>query len=105
MKLSESLAGVVIPVVCIALGSAAAVTVVGSSSPEHALLSSPSCSISRTERRTAEDGESELCGVFESDRRSSDVRSSLCTKRFRTNPKLKDGLEAVFCVVVSLSAV
>lgn len=102
MKPSHFLTSVVIPVVCIALGSAVAVAVVGSSSHEHTLLSRRLAEY----RELTEDQRKMVKASFaefsiQTDDRKREIRS--LHEAVQNDPKLKNGLEAYFAWWSSLS--
>ncbi len=102
MRLSDFLNGVVIPVVCIALGSAAAVAVVGSSSEEHALLNARLAEF----RGLKEDQQKMVKASFaefsiQTDGRKREIKA--LHEAIQKDPQLKDGLERYFAWWSSLS--
>ena len=102
MKLSDFLTGVVIPGVCIALGSAAAVAFVGSSSEEHALLNSRLAEY----RELTEDHRKMVKASFaEFSIQTDDRKREIIAlhEAVQNDPKLKDGLERYFVWWSSLS--
>ncbi|MEJ7591012.1 MAG: hypothetical protein WKF77_05645 [Planctomycetaceae bacterium] len=102
MSQSDFRNGVVIPVVCIALGSAAAVTVVGSSSEEHALLNARAAEF----RELKEDQQKMVKASFaefsiQTDDRKREIKA--LREAIQKDPQLKDGLEKYFAWWSSLS--
>lgn len=92
MRLAEFLKGIVIPIVCIALGGAAAVAVVGSSSKEHARLKSRLAEY----RGLQEDQQKMVKASFaefsiQTDARKREIRS--LHEAVQNDPDLKNGLE------------
>ena len=95
MKLSDFLKGVIIPGVCIALGSAAAVAVVGSSSEEHGLLKNRLAEY----RELREDQRKMVKASFaEFSIQTDDRKREIIALHdaVQNDPKLKDGLERYF---------
>jgi hypothetical protein len=102
MRLSDFLTGVAVPVACIALGSAAAVAVVGSSSKEHALLNSRLAEY----RELREDQRKMVKASFAEFSIQPDDRKREIIALYEAvqkDPKLKDGLERYFAWWSSLS--
>ena len=102
MKLSDFLTDVLIPGVCIALGGATAVAVVGSSSQEHALLSSRLAEY----RELREDQRKMVKASFAEFSIQTDDRKREIIALYEAvqkDPKLKDGLEKYFAWWSSLS--
>jgi len=95
MTLSDFLKGIVIPGVCIASGSAAAVAFVGSSSEEHALLKSRLAEY----RELGEDQRKMVKASFaEFSIQTDDRKREIIALHgaVQNDPKLKDGLERYF---------
>ena len=102
MKFSDFLTDVLIPGVCIALGSATAVAVVGSSSQEHALLNSRLAEY----RELREDQRKMVKASFAEFSIQTDDRKREIIALYEAvqkDPKLKDGLEKYFAWWSSLS--
>ena len=102
MRLSGFLNSVVIPVVSIALGGAAAVTVVGSSSEERALLKSR-----LTEFREFDPDQQKMvrASFAEFSNQTEDRKREIIAlhEAIQNDPKLKDGLDRYFAWWSSLS--
>ena len=102
MKFSDFLTDVLIPGVCIALGGATAVAVVGSSSQEHALLNSRLAEY----RELREDQRKMVKASFAEFSIQTDDRKREIIALYEAvqkDPKLKDGLEKYFAWWSSLS--
>ncbi len=95
MKLSDFLTGIVIPFGCIALGSAAAVAVVGSSSQEHALLTSR---LSEYRELTEDQRKMVKASFAEFSIQTDDRKREIIALHaaVQNDPKLQQGLEAYF---------
>ncbi|RLT07224.1 MAG: hypothetical protein DWI22_10415 [Planctomycetota bacterium] len=102
MKISEFMSGVMMPMVCIALGSVAAVAVVGRSSAEHALLSSHLLEyreLSEDQRKMVKASFAEFS--IQTDDRQRDI--SALHEAVQNDLELQDGLERYFAWWSSLS--
>ncbi len=102
MRLSGFLKGLVIPGVCISLGCAAAVAVVGSSSEDHDLLNSrlnEFCALKPDQQKMVKASFAEFS--VQTDNRKREIIA--LHEAVRNDPKLKNGLERYFAWWSSLS--